>query len=152
MDITDPSMLAAPTATPAPTPTNIPGTYSIPDVVYHTETGSRFHLMPDCGLTVGADPDTWEHSVEAGYNPCPDCVGKEYPEAVEALKNGELVVSASNAAQYFVPNTPTPEPGVDDGSQLGFVPLATASDAAATETPRVRTGHGHARRQCDPAA
>ena len=105
-----------PTAAPTQRPTTAPTTPPIvtPETVYHTETGSRFHLTPDCGQTRGAKPDTWAHSVEAGYKPCPDCVGKQYPEAVAALNNGTLTAQPTfvpaDQQPTFVPN-PTPAPG-----------------------------------------
>ena len=105
-----------PTAAPTKRPTTAPTTPPIvtPETVYHTETGSRFHLTPDCGQTRGAKPDTWAHSVEAGYKPCPDCVGKQYPEAVAALNNGTLTAQPTfvpaDQQPTFVPNT-TPAPG-----------------------------------------
>ena len=101
-----------PTSQPTALPTQMPIT--TPQTVYHTATGSRFHLTPNCGLTSGASPDTWAHAVESGFKPCPDCVGKEYPEAVAAIQNGTYVPEAT-----FVPNPtfvpdPTATPDADE--------------------------------------
>ena len=104
-----------PTAIPTSQPTTVPTATPIttPETVYHTATGTRFHLTPNCGLTSGASPDTWAHAVESGFKPCPDCVGKQYPEAVAAIQNGTYVPEATFVpAPTFVPD-PTATPDAD---------------------------------------
>ncbi len=108
-------MTEQPTAIPTSQPTTVPTATPIttPETVYHTATGTRFHLTPNCGLTSGASPDTWAHAVESGFKPCPDCVGKQYPEAVAAIQNGTYVPEATFVpAPTFVPD-PTATPDAD---------------------------------------
>ena len=123
---------------PTQRPTTAPTTPPIvtPETVYHTATGSRFHLTPDCGQTRGAKPDTWAHSVEAGFKPCPNCVGKEYPAAVAEL-NGTSAQALEQPTPTFVPdptNKPTPEPTQAPTQQPTTTPTATPIPAAHPDT------------------
>ena len=115
-----------------PNPTTAPGKAEHPETVYHTATGTKFHLTPNCGLTQNASPDTWEHAVEAGFKPCPNCVGKEYPAAVAEL-NGASAQALEQPT--FVPNPthePTPEPTQATTQQPA--PTATPMPAAHPDT------------------
>ena len=125
-----PTFVPNTTAQPAPT---VSTGVDLPETVYHTQTGSRFHLKPNCGQTRGADPDTWQHAVEGGYKPCPDCVGKEYPGAIEAWNEGTLA-SYGQRALEFIPNvTPQPEGGAP--AEPTFVPDITPAPHNATLAP-----------------
>ena len=137
------TLTAQPTFVPAdqqptfvPNPTSAPGKAEHPATVYHTATGTKFHLTPNCGLTQNASPDTWEHSVEAGFKPCPNCVGKEYPAAVAEL-NGTSAQALEQPTPTFVPdptNKPTPEPTQAPTQQPAPTPTATPIPAAHPDT------------------
>ena len=138
---------ALPTSAPTAAPTaSAPGAVTRPETVYHTQTGSRFHLTPDCGLTKGASPDTWEHSVAAGYKPCPDCVGKEYPAAVAALSGA---ASVDQNALLFIPNTPTPVP---EGTFIPGTPEPAATPSAQPDAAPTAQPDGTAEPQSDAAS